>query len=1241
MHTEPLRLAVTALALLAAGAQAQIAADGSLGTQVGRTGSAWSITAGTLRDSNLFHSFSQFGVPAGHSATFSGAFGIQNIIARVTGNDASQIDGLLRSSIPLANLFLVNPRGLVFGPGARLEVNGSFHASTADYLRLGSGGGILHASLSRASVLSSAPPSAFGFLGPPAAISANGATLEPFLGRALSLVGGDIVLTDAALKTVSGPLNLASLASAGEVALAPTGVAAASGFGSYGNLTLSDSVVDASSSIISPAGGVTLRGNNLTMTGSSIKAESTGIAPGANIGIGVAGALDMTGGRITANSVLSGPAGTVDVEAGSLRMRGAATIGASTSGLGPAGGVSVSAGEMRIEGGSSISSSTFFSGAGGSVRVSAGRLVIAGHNPVGGAASGIFSSSEGFATGDAGALEVAAGSLELLDGGVISGATFGPGRGGTVTVSVAGELRMAGMSPFNVGAGIYANSASSGAGGDAGAMTVSAGSIVMDAGGFIEAVTRGQGRAGTMALSADAITVSGGAAINAYSTGPGDAGGITLRARDISLLGGGYVNSSTYAAGRGGNAVVEASGRLRIVGYNTSDGVPSGIYANSSAGATGAGGTISVLAGSIELAEGGAITSSTLGAGSGGDVVVSATHSLDITGRSPGSRSGIYAAADTGSTGHAGTATVAADTIRVDGGTIVAYTAGAGDAGGVSIGARTIAVGGGSIVGSDTYAAGRGGNVAVRATELLEIAGKDPASGGYAGIFARSRNATSGDAGSIEVRAGALRIGGGGAISAETAGAGNAGSVLVQADSIAITGGGLIGSTTFGAGRGGDVAVDASGSLDISGSGEDRSVSGIFALSASGASGDAGSLGVRAGSISLLEGGEISAATFSPGRAGALSVSAEGRLLIGGESANGFLSGIFGSAETGATGAAGSVRVSAHAIEIRGDGLISASTKGPGAGGSLEVQARTIDLLGGGQIASSTFGAGGGGAVSVLATERLRAAGSDPDGFRSGIFSTSEAAATGNAGSLAVRAGAIELVDGGVLTAATFGPGHGGSVEAAAQRIVLAGGSIQSSSLGTGRAGDISIAATGSLQLLAGGSISTETVASDGGNIAIRAGDLVYLNASQITTSVAGGAGDGGNIAIDPVFVVLERGSIIANAFGGDGGSISIMSRFFLASEDSVVQASSQLGVSGTVSISAPEVDLGSGLAVLSSAFLDASSLIRESCAARSARADASSFTGAGRGGLAESPAVPARKQGQTTISRLAVAACR
>jgi filamentous hemagglutinin family protein len=110
---------------------AQIAGDRSLSTVVDRNGNVYTITGGSIKGGNLFHSFSEFSVPLDFTAHFDNGVNIQNIIGRVTGDGASNINGLIRAN-GTANLILINPNGINFGQGAQLDIGGSFLTTTAD-----------------------------------------------------------------------------------------------------------------------------------------------------------------------------------------------------------------------------------------------------------------------------------------------------------------------------------------------------------------------------------------------------------------------------------------------------------------------------------------------------------------------------------------------------------------------------------------------------------------------------------------------------------------------------------------------------------------------------------------------------------------------------------------------------------------------------------------------------------------------------------------------------------------------------------------------------------------------------------------------------------------------------------------------------------------------------------------------------------------------------------------------------
>src|SRR3954464_12463344 len=157
------------VALLVAGpVQAQIVTDGSVGPKVSLRGGEIEIGAdlGSQRGDNLFHSFEKFGIATGQTATFTGPDTIRNVISRVTGGEVSNIDGKLASRVGQADLYFLNPAGVVFGPNARLDLAGSLHASPAHELRFADGARF-SALDKTGSGLTVAPPEAFGFLDMP------------------------------------------------------------------------------------------------------------------------------------------------------------------------------------------------------------------------------------------------------------------------------------------------------------------------------------------------------------------------------------------------------------------------------------------------------------------------------------------------------------------------------------------------------------------------------------------------------------------------------------------------------------------------------------------------------------------------------------------------------------------------------------------------------------------------------------------------------------------------------------------------------------------------------------------------------------------------------------------------------------------------------------------------------------------------------------------------------------------
>ena len=196
-------LLLVLLAVSNAQVPSAITPDGTLGTVVTPEGRVFNITGGTRPDQgpNLFHSFGQFDVGTGDTAHFVGQPGIDNIIGRVTGGSESMIDGRLQSD---ASLFLLNPSGLMFGPNATLDVNGSFHASTADVLRFADGADVFGPSQREEHVDGGRSRGVWLFERESGRNCHRRQQTQVPEGETISVVGGDIKIVGGTLKAPAG-----------------------------------------------------------------------------------------------------------------------------------------------------------------------------------------------------------------------------------------------------------------------------------------------------------------------------------------------------------------------------------------------------------------------------------------------------------------------------------------------------------------------------------------------------------------------------------------------------------------------------------------------------------------------------------------------------------------------------------------------------------------------------------------------------------------------------------------------------------------------------------------------------------------------------------------------------------------------------------------------------------------------------------------------------------------------------
>ena len=667
---------------------------------------------------NLFFSFSQFGLATGESATFSGPGSVQNILARVTGGNASSIDGTIHSTISGANLYLINPAGIIFGPNAQLDISGAVVISTADYLKLADNARFDSAPGANDSTLSASAVTSFGFVSAkPGAISLNESTLTGATGGKLLFVGGDIALNQASITTPSGYIGLWSTNGPGEIT-------AADGAGTRaGNVTLSQARIETTGS---PGGSISIRGGTLEVDNSVVYSETQGPTNGGNVELSFSGAVDLTDfARVATFTSSSGNAGNVSLRAGSLSLSANSVLGSQA--LSDAtidahsGEVNViTPGYISIASESSIASFTYGPAAGSKVQVQAGTISIIGDSsPI---ETGIFSTTYANGSGGGGAggdVLVHTGELQILSGGAIAADTFGYAPAGDVTVN-ANKIKIAARGA-TLKTGIFSDSLSTGDGGRGGTVRVAADSLQITDGGLISTKTLGLGRGGDTDIEVGDLFISRGdssfytgiAADTALPGLRGAGGDISVTADRLRVVDGGQISANTFGLGPGGNIRINA-GEVEIVGRPD---LFTGISAESASTTEGAkGGNIELFADTLRITDGGRISANTFGSGAGGDVKVAAQ---DITLSAKDNLQFTGIAATSAGSGNGGSVTVDAHDLALAHSTISA-SAPNSDAGSVLLnieGSLTL----NKSSGITTSAGRNGGNIEVKTKQTVYL----------------------------------------------------------------------------------------------------------------------------------------------------------------------------------------------------------------------------------------------------------------------------------------------------------------------------------------------------------------------------------------------------------------------------------------------------------------------------------------------------------------------------------------
>ncbi|NEO74109.1 filamentous hemagglutinin N-terminal domain-containing protein, partial [Moorena sp. SIO3H5] len=650
-------------------ATAQISSDGTLSTTVtSDDGVNFLIESGVRSSDHLFHSFSEFSVPSNGSAFFNNAGDIVNIFSRVTGGNISNIDGLIRAN-GNANLFLINPAGIIFGNNASLNIGGSFFATTAESVVFGNGIEFSATEPNQAPLLTinitpglqmGTNPGNITVNGPGQTL--NGSIFAPFdrsnlgsqlqvePGNTLALVGGDISLRGGLLSAEGGQIEMAAVGSNNSramVELTPVGSGwdlDLSQVSNNGNIQLTESaLLDTSGDT---AGSIRLRGATITVgDNSSILTQNEGTQ---NAGDTILhGTETVTIGDNDANgsintfvanlSISSGDGGDLDIITNNLNVFGGANVLINAFGQGTPGNINIVASESVVVMGftpgnptnfpSRISSLTFSEKNAGDITISTNQLRLA--------IADILAFTRGDGNGGNITLN-ATESIEIV--GLISGvnqeavvsvSSLGKGNGGTVEVNTA-RLRLADGGVI-VGAGFSS--------GNAGRITINASESVtlLDTlttrstntliattvprpsvgfqGGFgVPPIPTAN--AGEITINTSELTLSGDpdskeAEIRVRNRGFGDGGELFIKADTIKLNYGASITASTFD-GEKGNINLDIKNDLILRNGST---------ITAEADNDGDGGNITIESGVVDLIEGSLINANA-NRGNGGNISI-------------------------------------------------------------------------------------------------------------------------------------------------------------------------------------------------------------------------------------------------------------------------------------------------------------------------------------------------------------------------------------------------------------------------------------------------------------------------------------------------------------------------------------------------------------------------------------------------------------------------------------------
>ncbi|MBC6431697.1 filamentous hemagglutinin N-terminal domain-containing protein [Nostoc sp. HG1] len=1157
---------------------AQITPDSTLpnNSRVTTQDNIRTIEGGTQAGSNLFHSFGEFSVPAGGTAVFNNAADIQNIISRVTGGSASNIDGIIRAN-GTANLFLINPNGIVFGQNAQLNIGGSFVATTANAIAFGNQG-FFSASNPNSPPLLTVNTSAFLF-NQIASQPVNSIESKAFLsvpdGQSLLLVGGKVsptmtatgaILNEGYLSAPSGRVELGGLTAAGTVGLNVEGNSLSLSFPDSG--TLADVALTESAliNVSGDGGSIAINARNLDILGGSLFA---GIDSGrgsvntqaGDITLNATGAITIASSENFPSQIFNvldnegvGKGGNINIKAGSLSFDNT-RMSTFTNGLGNAGNISI-----QVDNSVAIANSLFGTsvlrdavGEGGDINIKAGSVSLnntllstltAGKGNAGSMSlqiddaisltnSSLTTSVLEQAVGNSGNIEIKARSLSLTDKASIDTFSVGQGNGGNVLIQTDDSVEFvdSGVNSLILGDFPTVVEGAVRKGGD---ITIQTGSLFLDNQAQLDASTDGRGNGGKVSVEArDSVFLTNSSIDSTVrEQAVGNGGDINIQATSLFLTDNGSLSTDIFGQGNAGSIFIKMSDLV--------SGESSSIFSRVTPTGIGNGGNIDIQAGSLLWTNdldvsGTELSTSSFGRGNAGSISVQTNDSVLLF------NSSITSDLLPTAVGKGGNIEIKANSLSFYDSQLSTSTAGQGDA----------------------------GNVLLQVNDSMSLVNSDIASDSNGEIF-DNIGELAGKAGDINILTGSLSLSDESQLSSSTYGQGDAGNVFIRASSSVsfASGSNILSATTSlnflgigeseAKGKGGNIHIIA----------ESLALDDTLFAAATSSKGNAGDIFLQINDfLTLANNSQItsSVAPGSVGDGGDINIQTRSLRLRDGSQIRANVENSRNNLPTG-RGQGGTIQINASELVdifgVNSDGDVSGlgtETTGIGKAGSLTINTPILLLSDGAQVTTGTLGAGEGGSLNINASESLLMYGISPYGNSSTGLST-RTTGTGKAGSLTITTPVLLLADGAQIDASTIGTGEGGSLNInASQWVQLYGTSANgqpSSGLftrteGAGKSGSLTIT-TPELSVYDGALVDAGTLGSgEGGNLNINASESVLVfgesanrtNVSTLTTEAGKTAtGKAGSLTINtPNLSVFNGGQITASTDGsGEGGSLNI-----------------------------------------------------------------------------------------------------